>query len=95
MITSSVDLSFDHAFSRPLPDEFVRYAREDTHYLLFIYDCLRNELLKNSVERLQLVYQRSKEICLKVSGDEMDPSRNTTERIVMILKSESFGNLIY
>ena len=30
---------------RPIPDEMMRYAREDTHYLLYIYDCLRKELL--------------------------------------------------
>ena len=26
---------------RPLPEEMLKYAREDTHYLLYIYDCLR------------------------------------------------------
>ncbi len=26
---------------RPLPEEMLKYAREDTHYLLFIYDKLR------------------------------------------------------
>ncbi|CAF5149377.1 unnamed protein product, partial [Rotaria sp. Silwood1] len=30
---------------RPLPKEYCRYAREDTHYLLYIYDRLRNQLL--------------------------------------------------
>ena len=30
---------------RPLPTEMFRYAREDTHYLLYIYDRLRNELV--------------------------------------------------
>jgi len=29
----------------PLPDDMLKYAREDTHYLLFIYDCMRKELL--------------------------------------------------
>jgi hypothetical protein len=28
----------------------VRYAREDTHYLLYIYDLMRNELLSKSVD---------------------------------------------
>jgi ribonuclease D len=31
---------------RPLSPEMQRYAREDTHYLLFIYDTLRVELLR-------------------------------------------------
>jgi len=26
---------------RPLPEEMLKYAREDTHYLLHIYDKLR------------------------------------------------------
>ncbi|PVD36992.1 hypothetical protein C0Q70_03985 [Pomacea canaliculata] len=54
---------------RPLPEELVQYARQDTHYLLYIYDCLRNELINRGNEHrnlLQSVYQRSKTICLKV-----------------------------
>lgn len=30
---------------RPLPTEMAKYARMDTHYLLYIYDCLQNSLL--------------------------------------------------
>ena len=30
---------------RPLPEEMARYAREDTHYLLYVFDRMRNELL--------------------------------------------------
>merc|ERR1712066_284989 len=30
---------------RPLPDEMLQYARCDTHYLLYCYDCVRNALL--------------------------------------------------
>lgn len=33
---------------RPLPDEMLRYARSDTHFLLYIYDNLRNALLDRS-----------------------------------------------
>ncbi|KAJ2988210.1 hypothetical protein NUW58_g4099 [Xylaria curta] len=33
---------------RPLPEEMFYYARSDTHYLLYIYDHLRNELLSSS-----------------------------------------------
>lgn len=32
-------------FVRPLPDEMLEYARSDTHFLLFIYDNLRNALV--------------------------------------------------
>ena len=33
---------------RPLPQELFDYARSDTHYLLYIYDCMRNELIQRS-----------------------------------------------
>ncbi|CAL1713393.1 unnamed protein product [Somion occarium] len=38
---------------RPLPQEMLDYARSDTHYLLFIYDNLRNALLDRSLSRSQ------------------------------------------
>ncbi|KAF4453092.1 hypothetical protein F53441_4179 [Fusarium austroafricanum] len=33
---------------RPLPEEMMYYARSDTHYLLYIYDRVRNELVAAS-----------------------------------------------
>ena len=59
------------SFGRPLPLEMVRYAREDTHYLLYICDRLHNELIKSgnaNSNLLQSVYTRSKDVCLKVCG---------------------------
>lgn len=59
---------------RPLSDEMIRYAREDTRYLLYIYDCLKQELLGqlNKNENLQfsqsslaIVFEKSKAICKK------------------------------
>ncbi|XP_074626271.1 exosome complex component 10-like [Acropora palmata] len=53
---------------RPLPQEMVHYAREDTHYLLYISDRLHNELLKSGNANnnlLQSVYSKSKNVCLK------------------------------
>jgi exosome complex exonuclease RRP6 len=47
----------------------MRYAREDTHYLLYIYDLIRNRLLEirqNNPQLLQLVYEKSKIISQKV-----------------------------
>ena len=38
---------------RPLPKEMLAYARSDTHFLLFIYDNLRNALLDRAPSRLQ------------------------------------------
>ena len=45
------------------------YARDDTHYLLYIYDKMRLELWERGNEQptqLQVVWQRSRDICLKV-----------------------------
>lgn len=33
---------------RPLPQELFDYARSDTHFLLYIFDCMRNELIERS-----------------------------------------------
>ena len=35
---------------RPIPSEMMRYAREDTHYLLYIYDLMLNELLESGLK---------------------------------------------
>nr|XP_020637831.1 exosome component 10 [Pogona vitticeps] len=53
---------------RPLPEEMAHYAREDTHYLLYIYDRVREELWERAngqPAQLQGVWQRSTTICLK------------------------------
>jgi exosome complex exonuclease RRP6 len=33
---------------RPLSQDLLDYARADTHFLLYVYDCMRNELIDNS-----------------------------------------------
>ncbi|CAK6951260.1 exosome component 10 [Scomber scombrus] len=53
---------------RPLADEMVQYARTDTHYLLYIYDCVRAQLLDFNYGQpglLQSVWNKSKDISLK------------------------------
>lgn len=50
----------------------VQYARTDTHYLLYIYDCVRAQLLDFNHGQpglLQSVWNKSKDISLKVSTD--------------------------
>lgn len=57
---------------RPLNDQLIKYAREDTHYLIFIYIQLKNELIaKGNIEKnlLRAVFERSKKVCLKVCFD--------------------------
>ncbi|OCH91136.1 hypothetical protein OBBRIDRAFT_753802 [Obba rivulosa] len=39
--------------TRPLPEEMLQYARSDTHFLLYIYDNLRNALLDRAQSRAQ------------------------------------------
>uniref|UniRef100_A0A182XVE5 Exosome complex component 10 homolog n=2 Tax=Anopheles stephensi TaxID=30069 RepID=A0A182XVE5_ANOST len=48
---------------RPIPDNFIQYARKDTHYLLYIYDRMKNELLDKGEGLLQTVYDKSTFIC--------------------------------
>ncbi|XP_053994279.1 exosome component 10 [Hylaeus volcanicus] len=53
---------------RPLPDELQKYAREDTHYLLYIKDILKNALIDiadGQSNILKAVYNRSTDICKK------------------------------
>ena len=55
---------------RPLSEAMIRYAREDTHYLIFIYDQLRQELARkesaDGLGQLKLAHEKSKSICKKV-----------------------------
>lgn len=47
----------------------VQYARTDTHYLLYIYDCVKAQLLDFNHGQpglLQSVWNKSKDISLKV-----------------------------
>lgn len=51
---------------RPLPEELQKYAREDTHYLLYIKDILRNDLIdvaNGQSNILKAVFDRSTDIC--------------------------------
>jgi len=53
---------------RPLPAEMVKYAREDTHYLLYIYHRMKNALLEQSNGRdnlLRAVIHSSRTVCEK------------------------------
>uniref|UniRef100_A0A1Q3F1E6 Exosome complex component 10 homolog n=1 Tax=Culex tarsalis TaxID=7177 RepID=A0A1Q3F1E6_CULTA len=48
---------------RPIPQNFIEYARKDTHYLLYIYDRMRNELIEKGASFLQTVYNKSTFLC--------------------------------
>lgn len=55
---------------RPLPEEMFYYARSDTHFLLYIYDQVRNELIERSdrsdpeKDLIEYTLQKSKETSL-------------------------------
>lgn len=50
---------------RPLTEELLKYAREDTHYLLYIYDCLRRDILQNQSKiGLSAVFDASRKTCM-------------------------------
>jgi len=70
---------------RPLSKESLEYARMDTHYLLYIYDKMRNLLLEKAREDAQprktyllTVLSNSKTICLKTY---QKPRVNATSHI--------------
>ncbi|KAJ5095557.1 hypothetical protein NUU61_004913 [Penicillium alfredii] len=53
---------------RPLPSGMFDYARSDTHYLLYIYDHLRNDLIQTSTpteSHIDYVQERSKNEALQ------------------------------
>jgi exosome complex exonuclease RRP6 len=57
LLLNYVDIEADKKYQladwriRPLPAEMLAYARSDTHYLLYIYDNLRRDLVARSKER--------------------------------------------
>lgn len=51
---------------RPLPEDMQLYARQDTHYLFYIYESMRRELLERSPEALKDVFQRSASQCQRL-----------------------------
>ncbi|KAK6505231.1 exosome nuclease subunit [Arthrobotrys musiformis] len=60
---------------RPIPQEMFDYARSDTHFLLYIYDNMRNELIKKTAgaeeDKIDGVQEGSKETSLKTY--DMEP----------------------
>ncbi|KAF7695067.1 exosome component 10 [Silurus meridionalis] len=53
---------------RPLPEEMIKYAQADTHYLLYVYDRLRADLFEAANGQptlIQVVWSKSKDLCLK------------------------------
>jgi ribonuclease D len=73
---------------RPLPAEMIKYAREDTHYLLYIYDRLKHKLIEKAMVHkadpmtyVVLVHKKSADICHK-------------QFVKPVVKSEEYYQLI-
>eukprot|EP01018_Ginkgo_biloba_P024118 Gb_34925 [translate_table: standard] len=60
---------------RPLPSEMLKYAREDTHYLLYVQDLMKKRLVSAMSEcgetPLLEVYKRSRDVCLQLYEKEL------------------------
>ncbi|KAH8310716.1 hypothetical protein KR044_002721, partial [Drosophila immigrans] len=53
---------------RPLPQQLIDYARQDTHYLIYVFERMTNDLLQadqGQEQSLRMVYQMSTEVCKK------------------------------
>ncbi|EDV48932.1 exosome component 10 [Drosophila erecta] len=52
---------------RPLPQQLVDYARQDTHFLIYVYERMTNDLLQQQTDTglLASVYQQSTDVCKK------------------------------
>ncbi|CAD2214896.1 PMC2NT (NUC016) domain/3'-5' exonuclease/HRDC domain containing protein, putative [Angomonas deanei] len=79
---------------RPLPSEMVHYARQDTHYLLYIYDRLKSLLLNSEAKAsvgnlLRHVYQESK----LTSLDRYEKPINDSEQSYAVALGRSLGGL--
>lgn len=56
-------------FFRPLSPEAIHYARSDTHYLLYVYDMIKKDLMAMSTTQcnyVELVFMRSIDVCKTV-----------------------------
>lgn len=59
---------------RPLSAELMQYARDDTHYLLYIFDCLRRDIVReHGMSGLCAVFDASRRTCLmRYEKDQFD-----------------------
>ncbi|KAG9020643.1 exosome nuclease subunit [Tulasnella sp. JGI-2019a] len=70
---------------RPLPLEMIYYARSNTHFLLFIYDSLRRDLLAQSQgtdEAIRRVLRDSETTALNVFHTDMRGERESKETLM-------------
>ena len=83
---------------RPLPQEMINYARSDTHYLLYIYDYMKQDLIERAISNqiqenycdpFDLLFQtvkKSSELCMK---SYQKPKAKTAEYYQYIIINSS------
>jgi exosome complex exonuclease RRP6 len=68
---------------RPLPEEMLLYARSDTHFLLYIYDNLRNALLDRALSRAQTPQPQSTSAAQLVSDSNQSDASHALMKEVL------------
>lgn len=69
-------------YTSPLPKEMLEYARSDTHFLLYIYDNLRNALLDRALSRSQSRSQSLSPSGSPTSDSPADPSHSLIKQVL-------------
>lgn len=84
---------------RPLPEEMIMYAQQDTHFLLYIYDRMKNDLLTkgNAAQNLlRAVISKSSAVCLKKYEKPFlakDSHMNLIRKTSLVLNSRQLNAL--
>lgn len=74
---------------RPLTDEMLSYARSDTHYLLYVYDRMRRELISQGSEYLEKTLSLSRSTSLNIfkKPDARDPNFSSDTKFLATIVS--------
>ena len=78
---------------RPLPKEMLAYARSDTHFLLFIYDNLRNALLDRASSRSQPRTPETPQPQTNINSSNIDPKHSLLQEVLS--RSEETSRRLY
>ncbi|KAF9068629.1 ribonuclease H-like domain-containing protein [Rhodocollybia butyracea] len=78
---------------RPLPEEMLDYARSDTHFLLYIYDNLRNALLDRASSQGQDLMERDDSNSLAPISQPYPPTQTLVQEVLS--KSEETALRFY
>ncbi|XP_059485454.1 exosome component 10 [Neocloeon triangulifer] len=77
---------------RPLPEEMIQYARMDTHFLLYVYDRLKNDLWEsgaNSDRLIKAAIHQSTQLCKKIY---VKPQLTQEAHLMLYQKSRKMFN---